>query len=69
MVEQFRELLAQERTDDGWRRLIASQSVGVGGTHDGGLQQTVMTIHSHQGLHDEGHETQVFLRCLTRGVE
>ena len=28
-----------------------------------------MTIHGHQGLHDEGHETQVLLRGLTRGVE
>ena len=69
MVEQFRELCAEERRDDGRRCLVATQAVGVGSTHDGGLQQTVMTIYRHQRLDNERHEAQVLLGRLAWGMQ
>ena len=69
MVEQFGELLAQERGDDGGRSLVGTQTVGVGGTHDAGLEQTVVAVNTHQRLHDEGDETQVVFGSLAGSVE
>ena len=69
MIEEFAHLLTQERADDGRRCLVGAQTMGVGGTHDRGLQQTVVLIDTHQGLNDEGSEAQVSLRRLTRGVQ
>ena len=69
MVEQLAELLAKERRDDGWRSLVAAQTVGVGGTHDRRLEQSVVAIHSHERLYDERHEAQVLLRRLARGMQ
>ncbi len=51
-------MFAEERTDDGWRGLVAAQAVGIGGRHDGGFQQSVVAIDGHEGLDDEGDEAQ-----------
>ena len=69
MVEQFCQLGAEERRDDGWGSLVATQAVGIGGAHDAGLQQTVVAIDRHQRLDDEGDEAQVLLWRLARGVQ
>ena len=69
MVEQFAELLAKERRDDGRRCLIGSQTMCVGGTHDAGLDKSVVLIHTHQCFHDEGHKAQVVYRGLTGSVQ
>ena len=69
VVEQLAQLLAQERRDDGWRCLVGPKAVGVGGTHDAGLEQRVVAVNAHQGFHHEGDEAQVLLRRLARGVE
>ena len=57
MVEHTAQLRAEERGNDGRGRLVGSQTMGVGGTHDGGFQQTVVPEHGHQGVHDERDET------------
>ena len=41
----------------------------VSSAHDGSLQKTIVTIYTHQCLHDEGNETEVVLRSLARSVE
>ena len=69
VVEQFRNLLAEERTDDGRRRLVGTQTMSVGSTHDRGFQQSVVLIDTHQRLYDERGEAQVLLSGLTRSVQ
>ena len=69
MVEQVGELSAQEAGNDGGWRLIGSESVGIGGTHDGSLDESVVTVHAHEGLDDEYHEAQIVLGSLARSVE
>ena len=69
VVEKFAELLAQERRDDGRGSLVGAQSVGVGGAHYRGLEQSVVLVNAHEGLHHEGHEAQVLLRVLAGSVE
>ena len=69
MVEQLAHLLSEERGDDGGRRLVGAQSVGVGGAHDAGLEQAVVPPHTHQCLHNEGGEAQVGLRRLAGSME
>ena len=69
MVENLCELLAEERADDSRWCLVSTQTVCVGGTHDRGLEQTVMFIYAHQCLHYEGNETQVAYLVLGRCME
>ena len=69
MREQVGELLAQEGRDDGGRCLVGPQAVGVGGAHDAGLEQSVVAVHAHERLDDEGHEAEVVLRRLPRCVQ
>ena len=69
MVEELGELFAEERRDDGWGRLVATQTMGIGGADDGGLEKTVVTPDGHERLDDEGDETQILLWGLARGVE
>ena len=69
VVEQFADLLAQEAGDDGRRSLVSTQTMGVGGTHDRGLQQSVMSVDTHQCLYDEGGEAQVLFSTLAGGMQ
>ena len=69
VVEQFRELLAEEGADDGRRRLVCAETMGIGGRHDAGLQQSVVLIDTHQRLDDEGGEAQVLFCRLAGSVE
>ena len=69
MVEELGELLAEEGGDDGGRGLVGAEAVGVGGAHDGGLEQAVVAIDAHQGLDDEGDEAERGLGSLAGGVE
>ena len=48
---------------------LAAEAVGVGGAHDGGLEQAVVAIDAHQGLDDEGDEAERGLGSLAGGVE
>ena len=43
--------------------------MGIGGAHDGGLQQSVVAVDSHQRFDDEHHEAQVLLWRLARGMQ
>ena len=63
------ELVSEERRDDGRRCLVGSQTVGVCGAHDACLEQSVVTVDSHERLHDEHQEAQVVLWRLSRSVE
>jgi len=69
MVEHLAELCAEKRRYDGWRRLVGSQTVGVRRAHDARLEQSVVTVDSHQRVDDEGDEAQVFLSRLSRSHE
>ena len=69
MVEEFGELFAEERADDGRRRLVATQTVRIRGADNRSLEEAVMTPDGHERLDDEGDEAQVLLRRLTRSVE
>ena len=69
MVEEFGELFAEERADDGWGRLIATQAMRIRGTDNRGLQQSIVAIDSHERLHDKRDETQILFRCLTGRME
>ncbi len=51
------------------RSLVGAQSVGVGGAHYRGLDESVVLVNAHEGLHHEGHEAQVLLRVLAGSVE
>ena len=66
MIQHLRELFAQERRNDGWRRFVGSQAMGVGGTHDRGFQQTVVVVYRHQGVDNEGDEAQIIFGGLAR---
>ena len=41
----------------------------IGGTHDAGLQKTVVTIYTHQCLYDESGEAKVLNSILARSME
>ena len=41
----------------------------IGGTHDGGLEQTVVLVHAHQGFHDEDDKAQIVLGSLACSME
>ena len=69
VVEQFGELLAEERRDDCGRSLVGTQTMSICCAHDRGLEQSVVTIYTHQSLDDEGDETEVVLRSLARSME
>ena len=69
VFEQLAELVSEERRDDGRRCLVGSQTVGVCGAHDACLEQSVVTVDSHERLHDEHQEAQVVLWRLSRSVE
>lgn len=69
MFEQVAELFAEETRHDGWRCLGCSQTMHVGGTDDGSLEQTVMAMHCHERLDNEGDEAQVVERCLAGAVQ
>ena len=69
VLENLRELMAEERRNDGWRCLVGAKTMGVGGTHDGSLEQAVVLIYSHKSLNDEYDEAEAVLRCLAGSVE
>jgi len=69
VVQQVGELLAKERRDDGGWGLVGTETMGVGGAHDRGFEQSVVTIDTHEGLYDEHHEAQVVLRRLAGTVQ
>ena len=65
VIQHLCQLFAQKRRDDGGRCLVGSQTMCIGGTHDGGLQQSVMVVNCHQGIDDKSNETQVVFGCLS----
>ena len=69
MVEQFAELRAEERRDDGRRRLVGPEPVGIARAHDARLDKSVVAVDAHQRLDDEHHEAQVVYRCLAGSVQ
>ena len=69
MVEQFCHLLTEETGYDGRRSLVGTESVSIGGRHDGRLQQSVVTPYTHECLHDEDHEAEIVLNRLARSME
>ena len=69
VVQHLAELAAQEGGDDGGRRFVGAQAVGIGGAHDGGLQQAVVAVDGHQRVDHEGDEAQVLLGRLAGGHE
>ena len=69
MLQHVCELLAEEAGDDSWRCLVGSQTVGIGGADDAGLEESIMLPYSHECLHDECDETQVVQLRLTWSVE
>src|SRR5699024_5035523 len=67
--QHLAQLLAQEGRDDGRRRFVGTQPVGVRRTGDGGFQQSVVTVYGHQRIHYEGDETQVLFGQFAGCVE
>ena len=68
-VKDVGNLRTGEYGDDGWRRLIRTKTVGIGGGGDGGFQQRVVFVH---GCHDIGHksdEAQVLPGGLAGGEQ
>ena len=47
---------------------MTAQSMGIRGRDNRCLQKSVVLIHSHESLYDEGHETEVCLRRVARGM-
>ena len=66
LVEDGRQLFAQEDGQNGGRRFIGSQTVAVSGTHDGGAQQVLVFVYHHQYVYQEGKEQHVPFRILAR---
>ena len=69
LVEHRRELAAEEDADDGRGRLLGTQTVGVGGSHNGCLQQGVVLLDGHHHVDQEGDESEVLLGRLAGGEE
>ena len=69
VLQHLAQLLAQEGRDDGGRRLVGTQPVGVRRTGDGGFQQSVVAVYGHQRIHYEGDETQVLFGQFAGCVE
>ena len=69
MFEQIRNGLAKEGRDDGRRCFVGTQTMSIGGTHDRGLEQSVMVVNSLESFHDESDKTQVIHRGLTWGMK
>ena len=69
VFQHLAQLLAQEGRDDGRRRFVGTQPVGVRRTGDGGFQQSVVTVYGHQRIHYEGDETQVLFGQFAGCVE
>ncbi len=69
MVEDFRQLCSEETGDDGGRCFVTTQTVGIGGAGDAGLEQAVVTPYGHECLYDKGYEPQVVLLCAPWTVE
>ena len=51
MVQHLRELFAQERRNDGWRRFVGSQAMGVGVNYTAGLP-VIRTSPAHGTAYD-----------------
>ena len=69
VVEQVAQLCAEERRYDCRRCLVGAETVGVGGAHYRGLDESVVAVEAHECLYDEGYEAQVVLRRLAGSVE
>ena len=69
MVEQVADLLSEEGRDNGRRGFVCTETVVVGGAHHGSLEQSVVSVDSHQRLDDEDDEAQIVCRCLPCGME
>ena len=61
-IQHGRNLRTEEGRNNRRRRFVGPQAVGVGGAHDGRLQQAVMLVHGRNHIHQEGNELQI-LRC------
>ena len=68
-VEYGRNLRAEEGRDDGRRRFVGAQTVGVRGAHDRRLQQAVELVDRGDGIHEEGDELQVLRSGLARSEQ
>ena len=66
MVEHLAQLVAEERRDDGGRRLVGSQPVGVCRAHDGGLEQSVVAVYRYQRVDYKGDKAQILFGRLSR---
>ena len=60
---------AQEGGHDCRRRFVGTQTVGVGGAGNGGLQQGVVLLHGGQDIDKEGDELEVALGVLARSEQ
>ena len=69
LVEHRRELAAEEDADDGRGRLLSTQTMGVGGSHNGGLQEGVVLLDGHHHVDQKGDEAEVLLGRFARGEE
>ena len=63
-IQYLADLCTQEGRDNGGRRFVGPQAVGVGCRSDTGFQQPVEFIDGHQRIDHEGDETQVVFAVL-----
>ena len=68
-VEKTGDVVAKEAGDDGRGCFVATETMSVGGRHDGGFEQAVVLIDGHQRFDDEGDEAEILLGSLAGGVE
>ena len=64
-VKHGGQLAAGEDGDYCRRRLVGSETVSVGGTHDGCFQKAVEAVDSSHDIDNECDELQIVLRSLT----
>ena len=68
-IEHTGKFLAQETGDDGGRCFVGAEAVGIGGAHDGSLEQAVVMVNRHQRIDDKGEVAQLVVGCLARREE
>ena len=69
LLEHGRNLRAEECRNDGRRRLVGTQTVGVRGAHDRSLEQAVVFVDGRYGIDQEGDELQVLRSALAHTEE
>ena len=65
LAQHLRHRVAQEGGDDGWWCFIRTQSVSVCRCSDGGFQQGIVFLYSHQHVYKEGDKLKVALCVLS----